>query len=153
MWCILLVELLFEYLIRPWDYNLATQSERAYQPAVARHINNFHLVFETTALILYIPQIPCLLNDRCLSSGSSVFSLQRAAMLAVTGSTSSEIALGRFIIGLSFLRMFALIRHWKQMWIRSMFDDDEKELGSSKGTCPPAKMSIKAMMANSLSFN
>ena len=133
VWCILLLELFFEYLIRPWDYNQAIESERAYQPATARYINNFHLLFESLALVLFIPEMPCLFHDNCGSDGSAMLSLQRAAMMAVTGSTKAEISRGHFVIGLAFLRMFALIRHWKQMWIRSMFDvDDERERGTSK---------------------
>ncbi|GKY91659.1 hypothetical protein MPSEU_000137800 [Mayamaea pseudoterrestris] len=124
VWCVLVVELFFEYLTRPWDYNQAVKSERAFQPSIARHVDSFHLFCESLALILFIPEMPCILRDRCDAPGSVAFSMQHAAMLAVTGSTRVKMTQGRFVIGLMFLRMFALIRHWKQMWIRSMFDED-----------------------------
>lgn len=124
MWCILVVELFFEYLIRPPGYNALVESEKAYWPATARYISHFHLVFESVALILFIPQIPCLLIGRCGDPIRAISSLEQACVLAVLGTSNGAVAIGRFIIGLNSLRTFGLIRHWKQMWIKNVFDGE-----------------------------
>lgn len=119
------MELIFEYLIRPADYNDLIESEQAYAPSTARHINLFHLVFESIALLLFIPEFDCLTDpERC---GRSVpFSGLWASVHAVDGSDSSRAALGRLCLGLTSLRLFGLVRHWKQMWINNTFADDNK---------------------------
>jgi hypothetical protein len=126
------------------------KSERAYEPAIARYIDNFHLVFESLALILFVPQIPCRLHNNCGSRGSTVLGLQQSAILAVTGSSNAEASRGRFVIGLTFLRIFALIRHWKQMWIRCMFDEEENDQNASKliATCSVFYAEVKKSYKN-----
>jgi hypothetical protein len=130
VWSILVVELCFEYLIRPWDYNSVMTSERAYRPETARFISQFHLLFESVALAFCIPQIQCILRYRCGEPDHTRFSLQHAANAAVFGSPDFYVSRGRFVIGLQFLRMFALVRHWKQLWIRSLFDVESERANS-----------------------
>lgn len=119
VWCILVLELIFEFAIRPSNYWQLIQSDKAYTPSTARHINAFHLFFETIALLLFLPQIPCVFFDDC---GESIpGGLVSASLNAVIGDSMNVSASGRIIIGLSFLRTFSLVRHWKQMWINNTF--------------------------------
>jgi len=113
------MELFFEFLIRPSDYHEQIVSEDAYAPKTARHINRYHLVCESIALLLFIPQFPCIANSYCGARDPG--SLRFAAIAAVLGGTSNVSSLGRFIIGLSFFRIFGLVRHWKNMWINDTF--------------------------------
>ena len=119
------MELLFEFLIRPSTYPYLIESDQAYAPSTARHINLYHLVFETMALLLFIPEFDCLVDaDNC---GRRVaFSGMWASVHAVDGSDPSRAALGRLCLGLTSLRLFGLVRHWKQMWINNTFADDNK---------------------------
>jgi len=125
VWLILGLELLFEYLIRPSTYPHLVESDQAYAPSTARHINTYHLFFETAALLLFIPEIDCLANSNNCGRqvpGSSLW----AAVIAVDGSDESRAVLGRLCLGLTSLRLFGLVRHWKQMWINNTFADDNK---------------------------
>ena len=38
---------------------------------------------------------------------------------SVVGETHAQAAQGRFILGITALRFFAVVRHWKQMWINN----------------------------------
>jgi hypothetical protein len=55
-----------------------------------------------------------------------MFSLMDAALSATLGTSSARAAFGRFRIGLAALRLFGLVRHWKQMWIKNTFNDNMK---------------------------
>jgi hypothetical protein len=113
---------MFEWLIRPSNYAHLVASDKAYAPSTARHINAFHLIFETIALALFFPEFDCLATRMC---GKRIaFSGVDAALQAVTGPTRGNSALGRFVIGLNALRIFGLVRHWKIMWINRTFSDD-----------------------------
>ena len=125
VWCILALELIFEYLIRPPDYPDLIESDQAYAPSTARHINLYHMVFETMALLLFIPEFECLFDSK--NCGAAIpFSGLWASIHSVDGSDSSRAALGRLCLGLTSLRLFGLVRHWKQMWINNTFADDKK---------------------------
>lgn len=139
MWCILVLELLLEGVIRPGNYRKMILSDKAYAPATARHINRFHLFFESAALALFIPQLACIVSrDRC---GDDVpLSLISASLNAVFGATYSNVAYGRLIMGLMFLRTFSLVRHWKQMWIGAVFEGHKKSAGPESGTYIGLKM-------------
>jgi hypothetical protein len=114
------LELLLEYVIRPAGYHRLILSDNAYAPATARYINAFHLAFESIALALFIPQLVCV-SDRDKCGGSTPLSLVDASLEAVLGDSRSTVAYGRFVMGLTFLRTFSLVRHWKQMWINATF--------------------------------
>lgn len=114
------MELIFELVIRPSNYRLLIQSDKAYAPSTARYLNLFHLFFESAALLLFIPQFSCVAGGFC-GGGRASFGLINASLNAVIGYGEQRPALGRFVIGLSFLRLFGLIRHWKQMWINDTF--------------------------------
>ena len=117
----MVLELVLEFIIRPAGYYALKLSDKAYSPTTARHINAFHLFFEIGALALFVPQLFCVANqEQC---GESIpLSLVDASYDAVMGFSYAEVAYGRFILGLTFLRTFALVRHWKQMWINATFE-------------------------------
>lgn len=122
VWSILVVELLFEFLIRPSNYRELVTSDKAFAPTTARHINRYHLLCEALALILYIPDVSCAASKSCSSIGGY------PPLWAITSLSFWKAAAGRFLLGLTFLRAFGLVRHWKQMWINHTF---EKKDGQS----------------------
>lgn len=127
VWSILALELIFEWLIRPSNYYLLTLSEKAYAPSSARYINGFHLVSESIALLMFIPEFDCLSTKVC---GKRIFfSGVDAALNAVYGPTRARGAFGRLCIGLISLRIIGLVRHWKIMWINRTFRDNAVAIG------------------------
>jgi len=123
VWIVLILELLFEGLIRPKDYDELRVSDRAFSPSTARNINTFHLCFESVALLLFLPNFPCLFNQE-MCGDDIFFSGVYGAIHAITSDRGSEQAFGRFILGLTFLRVFSLVRHWKQMWLSHVFETE-----------------------------
>lgn len=121
VWFILVIELSFEYLLRPTDYQQLIKSEKAFAPSTARHINRYHLFCEAIALLLFVTHFPCAFLNKC--GGRLPFSSVQAGLYAVVGATNADAALGRFVLGLTFLRAFGLVRRWKQMWINLTFEE------------------------------
>jgi hypothetical protein len=120
VWIILGLELFFEFLIRPEDYHELITSDKAFAPSTARHINSFHLFFESLSLLLFIPQLPCVFKQQC---GDDIyFSAIWASIHAVTDHDGARAAWARARLGLTFLKAFGLFRHWKQMWINRTFE-------------------------------
>ena len=127
VWVILGLELLFEFLIRPVDYHELINSDKAFAPATARHINSFHLFFESLSLLLFIPQLPCVFRGQC---GDDIyFSAIWASIHSVTDINGTSAAFARSRLGLTFLKAFGLFRHWKQMWINRTFESGKTEHG------------------------
>ena len=122
MWVFLVLELILEWLIRPSNYRQLVASDKAYAPSTARHINSFHLVLETIALLLFIPEFNCLATGVC--GKRILFSGVDAALTAILGPTNSKSAFGSFCVALNSLRIFGLVRHWKTMWINRTFHED-----------------------------
>ena len=102
-------------------------SDKAFAPSTARYINGFHLVTETIALCLFIPEFDCLSTKICGKRVS--FSGVDGALSAVFGPTRARGALGRLCIGLTSLRIVGLVRHWKIMWIKRTFQDNNVAIG------------------------
>lgn len=123
VWIILFLELIFETAIRPKNYHELITSDKAYSPSTARHINAFHLCAEAGALLLFIPQFVCL-NDHDECGSAIFFSGIYAANLAASAEKYSGRLVGRIILGLSFLKVFGLVRHWKQFWLNNSFEAD-----------------------------
>jgi hypothetical protein len=120
VWIILGLELFFEFLIRPEDYHELITSDKAFAPSTARHINSFHLFFESLSLLLFIPQLPCVFKQQC---GDDIyFSAIWASIHAVTDHDGGRAAWARARLGLTFLKAFGLFRHWKKMWINRTFE-------------------------------
>ena len=120
VWLILIAELGFEVFIRPDGYRNLIISEKAFSPQTVRYINLFHLLVESFCLALFVPEFVCLfLKDSC--SDRLSFSFYNAALMAVTGPTRVEAVYGRAYFALVRLRVFGLVRHWKNMWIINTF--------------------------------
>lgn len=119
IWTILVLELIFEAVIRPSNYSALIESDKAFAPSTARYINRFHLFFEMLALLTYVPEFSCVATSVC--TRNEYFSRVSASWKAVLGPTHGDSALGRLLMGLTSLRFFGVIRHWKQMWISSTF--------------------------------
>jgi hypothetical protein len=126
VWSILALELIFEVLIRPKDYTDLVNSEKAFAPSAARHINRFHLFFETLALITFFPEFSCVADAHFCQRSTSLSKVQ-ASLDAVLGESHAMSAQGRFILGLTALRFFGVVRHWKQMWIMNTFKPKSKD--------------------------
>jgi hypothetical protein len=98
-------------------------SDKAFVPTTVRHISRFHLVFEILSLVIYMPEFICLFqytsdlswNMQCGEQGR--FGLMRSTIMAIVGPVRSDVFLGRFYLALIRLRIFCLVRHWRNMWI------------------------------------
>lgn len=127
MWGILALELLLEVLIRPKGYSLLMESDKAFAPSTARHISTFHILFEGLALATFVPELWCLLDTDDICTGEMWYSRLRASTDAVLGEDTGAVANGRFLMGLTALRFFGVVRHWKQMWINNTFQASDQE--------------------------
>lgn len=129
VWLVLLLELVFEVLIRPDGYHNLILSDKAFAPTIARYINTFHLVVESFSLALFIPEFICLFTgDSC--SARLRFSFHNAVLIAVTGPSRRDILCGRAFLALIRLRVFGMVRHWKTMWINTTFVHNYKRNSS-----------------------
>ncbi|GAX12010.1 hypothetical protein FisN_8Lh104 [Fistulifera solaris] len=115
VWLVLLLELLFECMIRPSNYFSLLRTDKAYAPLTARNINRFHLGLELIALLIFVPSMLCIMTDYC--EDNIWFNGVEAALSAVKSENAWRAAIGRFNMNLTFLRCFGPVRHWKQMWI------------------------------------
>jgi hypothetical protein len=61
-----------------------------------------------------------------------------ASVDAILGPSHGDAAKGRFILGLTSLRFFGVIRHWKQMWINNTFHPTKRD-GIEKWLFPREK--------------
>lgn len=120
VWCILMVELLFEVFIRPDGYQDLIISDKAYAPTTVRYINAFHLVIESISLLCFIPEFYCLFSDYACDDRLN-FSFFNAALMGVTGPSGLDFFFGKAFFALIRFRVFGLVRHWKKMWINNTF--------------------------------
>jgi hypothetical protein len=120
VWLILVIELFLELFIRPEGYQILTRSEKAYAPTTARFINTFHLCGETISLAIFTPEFFCLFGSHQCSDRSP-FSYSNAAFVAVLGPERVNVFYGKLYIAFMRLRVFGLVRHWKNMWIKKTF--------------------------------
>jgi hypothetical protein len=125
VWTSLVFELILECIIRPHNYWELVRTERAFNPTTARYMNFFHIFFETASLMLFLPQLPCAFGGLCGSDAR--LTILWAANTAMTSVSQREAALGRFFLGLTFLRAFGLFRHWKKMWMSFTYKKDKDE--------------------------
>jgi len=121
VWLILLLELLLEVFIRPEGYQFLVLSEKAYAPTTVRFINAFHLLVEFVSLLVFIPEILCIITSKYLCGDRPRFSFFNAAYMAVSGPDRIHAFFGRAYFALIRLRAFGLVRHWKNMWINKTF--------------------------------
>jgi hypothetical protein len=97
------------------------ESDKAFAPSTARHINTFHIFFEGLALATFLPEFWCITDQDGVYSGNAMFSRVRSSLDAILGENEADILKGRFHLGLTALRFFGVVRHWKQMWINKTF--------------------------------
>ena len=116
VFCILVLELIGEVFIRPDGYRRLMFTEKAFSPQVIRGINNFHLVVEIISLIFFIPEFICLFGDEACRQQ---FSLSNASQWGVIGPDRIHAFYGRAFYAIVRLRMFGMVRHWKQTWINA----------------------------------
>jgi hypothetical protein len=137
VWVILVSELFLEVLIRPKGYSDLMESDRAFAPSTARHISTFHIVFEGIALVTFIPELWSLIDTDDSYTQGALYSRLRASMDAVLGEDARTVTFGRFLMGLTALRLFGVVRHWKQMWINNTFQASDQE-GIDRNQLPAA---------------
>ena len=120
MWIILLLELLLEVFIRPDGYHELIQSDKAFAPTTVRYISGLHLVIELISLAFFVPEFLCIFTDTDCRDRTPV-SFMHSALLAVTAPNRKYALAGRAFFVLIRLRVFGLVRHWKNMWIKNTF--------------------------------
>jgi len=135
IWLVLAIELIFEVIIRPGGYSVLVKSEKAYFPSTARYINGFHLFAEISSLVLFAPELRCLSSSRC--GEANTYSLLQSSVMALVGPTRTDSFVGRLYFIIIRLRIFALVRHWKKMWLNHTFTEDMKQVGFLKGMLLP----------------
>ena len=121
IWTILVLELIFEVFIRPDGYYRLIRSDKAFTPATVRYISWFHLFVESISLLFFAPEFWCLFNPDLSCSGRPKFSFLRTTLMLLFGSDRSEALGGIAFYACVRLRVFGLVRHWRNMWIRKTF--------------------------------
>lgn len=117
---------MFEVAIRPKGYFDLLRSDRAFAPSTARHINTFHVIFEAIALATFLPEFRCLTSGDVCHRGP-FFGRVELSIGSVIGDTPAELARARFAMGINALRLFGLVRHWKQMFINNTFRPSKRD--------------------------
>lgn len=131
--------------IRPEGYKGLLKSKKAYAPATVRHINTFHICMEFVSLLLFIPEIFCFLFGSCGGRLSNPF-LEDAFLRAIRGPERVQVFVGRFILALLPLRIFGMVRHWKQMWMTNTIIDpgwSKHHKGMLSDLLMPSSSSVK----------
>jgi len=125
VWLILSIELILEVFIRPPNYHRLIHSEDCYASSTVRFIDYTHLIFEAISLIVFIPEFIPLFSG---SYGRFDYFVQASSMTTV-GDDSEAAVIGHFFYCLIRLRVFSVVRHWRNMWINRVYnEDDEKNL-------------------------
>jgi hypothetical protein len=120
VWLVLVLELLFQVFIRPDGFKQLIVSDKAYAPTTVRFINSFHFIIEALCLMIFVPEWYCLVSTyEC--DDRMRFSFHNAILMSVTGPTRLETFYGKAFLALLRLRVFGLVRHWKNMWITNTF--------------------------------
>lgn len=120
VWSVLVLELLFEVFIRANGYRSLIISDKAYAPTTVRYINGYHLFVESLSLGVFVPEFSCIFSGESCSKRLP-FSFYNAALIGVTGPMQKQVFYGHAFIALTRLRVFGLVRHWKNMWINKTF--------------------------------
>ena len=120
VWLILVLELLFELIVRPADYRSLMRSEDAYLPSTQRYISNFHVWTETLALVFFIPEFMCLFIGQNCGSAFPL-SLTTTCIRALYGPDKLDAFYGQAFLCMMRLRIFGLVRHWEKMWLNNTF--------------------------------
>jgi len=130
VWLVLVLELAFEVWIWPRGFFRILRSEMAFDPNTARYLSLLHLIVESLALILFMPEFVCLFKvsatprrfcdvDDCVAQLK--VSINKASLIAVLGPTRMDVFWGHLFFFTVRLRIFGPIRRWTKMWIKSEF--------------------------------
>ena len=120
IWTILVIELIFEVFIRPDDFGELIISDKAFTPTTVRFISFLHLAVEFISLIFFVPEFVCLFTDEeC--DGRPRFSFLNSSLLGITSTDRALVLAGKAFFACIRLRVFGLVRHWKNMWIKRTF--------------------------------
>lgn len=113
-----------EVFIRPSEWRALIRSEKAFLPSTCRYLSTFHLIAETIALILFIPEFMCVFTgdggNTCGAERSGV-TLGELVTKALFGPTKLDSFYGNAYLCTMRLRIFGLVRHWTKMWLNSTF--------------------------------
>jgi hypothetical protein len=120
IWSILVIELVFEVFIRPDRFSELIVSDKAFTPTTVRFISFLHLMVETISLVFFVPEFVCLFTDRQCDDRSQ-FSFLNAALLTITSTNRIQALVGRVFFACIRLRVFGLVRHWKNMLVKKTF--------------------------------
>jgi hypothetical protein len=134
IWTILCLELIFEVFIRPDGYHKLIRSDKAFTPTTVRYISALHLLVEFFSLICFVPEFVCLFQTQTTCDGRPVFSFLHSTMLALTGPNRGRALAGRAFYAIMRLRVFGLVRHWKNMWINAKFLKGRQKLAAVEST-------------------
>ncbi len=121
VWCILTLELGFGVFIRPDDYSTLTRSDKAFTPTTVRYISGLHLAIEAFSLAFFVPEFLCLFQSDLACDERITFSFSYSTLLAISGPTGLESFAGRLFYACTRLRVFGLVRHWKNMWLNKKY--------------------------------
>jgi len=125
VWLVLVMELVVGVFVRPDGWHSLVRSDKAYTPQTALYIDNIHLCVESISLIFFMPVFYCIFTSNSSSestcSSRMPFSFLEASLVAVMGPTVSEAFYGRFFYGVIRLRVFSLVRHWRNLWLNITF--------------------------------
>jgi hypothetical protein len=127
IWCILTMELVFEVFIRPEEYHVLIQSDKAFTPTTVRFISGLHLAVESLSLALFVPEFLCLFQSDLMCDERPKFSFLNSTILAISGPTRLDSFAGRVFYACIRLRVFGLVRHWKNMWVNTKYLKREKQ--------------------------
>jgi hypothetical protein len=133
VWVVLVVELILEAFVRPDNYRHLIMTEKAYHPETMRYMNACQLAVEAFSLLLYMSEFWCIFQAESCSQRYR-FSLYNALLMAVTGSTRLKVLGGSAYMALIRLRIFGLVRHWKNMWLNAESRSYATTTSLSKGT-------------------
>ncbi len=141
-WIVLVLELLFQVLIRPYNYAELLKGSQLYNPSTALYINRFHLCFEALALALVIPDfLPIFGFEPAINT-------VKAAVYTSVGSWRQS--LGSYIAGNLYmfskrLRLFCLVRHKRNHYIKAIYTDNVNRAGR---TCIEDSSGIEVLSGN-----
>ena len=127
VWLILAMELILGVFVRPEEWHSLVRSDKAYTPQTAQYINGVHLFVESISLVFFVPVFFCIFRSETTCSSRLPFSFLEASLAAVLGPSLSSAFYGRFFYGVIRLRVFALVRHWRNAWNHSTFGMNHKK--------------------------
>jgi hypothetical protein len=152
VWVILVLELLVEVFIRPDGYKNLIVSDKAYSPKTVRYIHAFHVIVETLSLLLFVPEFYCVLSASKQCDDRLAFSTYNALLLVNIGPGRRQTFYGHAFFALIRLRIFGLVRHWRNMWIKNTFITMKWTEQNTKGFGSLVPLAAKKRRTSELAF-